>query len=91
MNAAANTVEVPSHLEMDIRRPNGVVETVIHPTWKSMSEKTAAQVRKATKDAGRGELIAYRNVTKLATYTMSAADRADAASESVQRYLNKTA
>ena len=87
----ANTFEVPSHVEMDIRRPNGSIETVRHPTWRSMSEKTAAMVRKATKDAGRGDLIAYRNVTKLVEVKMSAADKADAASERVQRYLDKTA
>ena len=88
---AAKTFEVPSHVEMDMRRPNGVVETVRHPTWRSMSAKTAEMVRKASKDAGRGDLIAWRNVTKLETYTMSAADLADAASERVQTYLNKTA
>jgi hypothetical protein len=91
MNAAANTFEVPSHLEIDVRRPNGVVETVIHPQYKQWAPKDFAAFCVAMKKAGKGEGVAYRNVTKLATYTMSAADKADAASEGVQRYLDKTA
>ena len=91
MSAAINTFEVPSHLEIDIRRPDGSVETVTHPKLKQWLPKDFAAFNAAMKKAGKGEGIAYRNVTKLATYTMSAADKADAASEGVQRYLNKTA
>ena len=83
--------EVPSHLEIDIRRPNGVIETVTHPKYKQWLPKDFAAFNAAVKAAGKGEGIAYRNITKLVEVKMSAADKADASSERVQQYLNKTA
>ena len=86
-----NAYEVPSHLEIDIRRPDGTVETVTHPKYKQWLPKDFAAFNAAMKKAGKGEGIAYRNVTTLVEVKMSAADKADAASERVQQYLNKTA
>lgn len=62
----ANAYEVPSHLEIDILRPDGTVETVTHPKYKQWLPKDFAAFNAAMKQA-------------------------DAASERVQQYLNKTA
>lgn len=85
-------MQVASHLELDIRRPNGMVETIVHPQWKQINDRDFAKIVAATKAAGRGDVLAYRNVKKEAgEYVMTAADKADQASERVQKYLNKNA
>lgn len=70
-----STYTTPSHVEIDIRRPNGEIETVnltakaAHMT--EISDRMFAQIQRDTKAAGRGEVLAYRNVriTKELTYT----------------------
>lgn len=57
-------VTVPSHLEITIRRPNGTVETVTHPKFKTITDKDFDAMKAAMKAAGRGECVSYRNVTK---------------------------
>lgn len=59
-----NTIEIPSHLEIDVRRPNGDVETIRHPTMRSLTKQQFAAMQQQTRAAGRGEVLSYRNVTK---------------------------
>lgn len=61
-----DTYTTPSHCEIDIRRPNGEIETV-NLTAKAahLTEISAgmfARIQRDTKAAGRGEVLAYRNV-----------------------------
>lgn len=72
---------VPSHVEIDVRRPSGLVETVTVTNSKTWSASDFSRSKDATAKAGRGELLAYRNVTKQieapAEYAlMSAAEKA---------------
>ena len=73
---------VPSHLEITVRRPNGTVETIVHPQWKQINDRDFAKLVAGTKAAGRGEVLSYRNVTKEiaepAKYArLAAAEKAD--------------
>ena len=56
------TYEVASHVELYINRPNGEKETVIHPSFKAISEPMFDQMVKATKAAGKGFITGYKNV-----------------------------
>jgi hypothetical protein len=88
----ADMINIPSHVEIDVRRPDGTIETVKprHPMNPSaqmtmMSEREFQAMKKATAAAGRGELIAYRNVTKAVEAPKpSAADLAE------MEYIRKT-
>lgn len=75
-----DTIQIPSHVEIDVRRPDGTTETV-RPAGKSMiSELEFGLMKKATAAAGRGELLAYRNVMKTVEAPKpSAADLAEMA------------
>ena len=48
--------------EITIRRPNGVVETIVHPKITAMDAATWARMCKINRETGRGECIGYRNV-----------------------------
>lgn len=54
---------VPSHVEVDVRRPSGEIETVRVPNSKTWSPGNFSACKEATRKAGRGEALAYRNVT----------------------------
>lgn len=72
-----STVNIPSHVEIDVRRPNGDVETITHPTFKSIRESDFAKIKAATAKAGKGECLGYRNVEKaVASYEPTAAELA---------------
>ena len=58
------TISIPSHLEIDIRRPSGVVETIVHPTLQVINARNFSEIKAATAKAGRGECLAYRCITK---------------------------
>lgn len=58
------TLEIADRLELDIRRPSGSVETVVHPTLKTITARNFADIKAATAKAGRGEVLAYRCITK---------------------------
>jgi hypothetical protein len=60
------TLTIPSHVELTIRRPSGEVETVVIPTDRAreLSDGLFAQIVAATKAAGRGDVLAYKNCTK---------------------------
>lgn len=52
--------KIPTKLTITIRRPNGDLEKVIHPTLKSITETQFKQIQRDTAKAGRGDVIDYR-------------------------------
>lgn len=49
--------------ELEIRRPDGNIETVdVSERFMHLTDILVDKIRTATRDAGRGELIAYRNI-----------------------------
>lgn len=84
-------VQVADYCELTIRRPGGDVEIVKSSQVKSMSPALLARMNRDMAKAGRGQVLSYKNITKTAYVTMTDADLADAASEKVQRYLDRTA
>ncbi len=48
--------------EVTIKRPDGKIETLIHPKIDFFNDALLAQMRKAMNDAGRGEVLSYRNI-----------------------------
>jgi len=46
-------------LTLTVKRPNGEVENVIHPTLTHISPFQFAQIQRDTKAAGRGEVLSY--------------------------------
>ena len=81
-------VMVANYAEITVRRPNGVVETIKHPTAREINEAMFSAAKKATKAAGRGDLISYRNIKKATTYTVTAADAATDNSARIERAMN---
>ena len=89
----ANTITIPSHCMVTIRRPNGNTETINYTEATkgqvyTMSEKTLAMVNKLMADAGRGQIISYENITKTAEPLQPSA--ADLAEERYIRQHNAT-
>jgi len=65
-------------VEIDIRRPNGAVETVdITSKYRRLNDAAFAIIRKNTKDAGRGDVLAYRNIEADAEYIKNDVDLID--------------
>ena len=48
--------------EVTIRRPDGTVETVVHPKIDYFTPELFRQMKKAMAEAGRGEVLSYRNI-----------------------------
>ena len=48
--------------EITVRRPNGQIETAAHPKFETLNDVLFAKIVKATREAGRGECIGYRNI-----------------------------
>lgn len=48
--------------EMKIRRPDGRIETIIHPKISRCNDALLRTVNRAMADAGRGQVISYRNI-----------------------------
>lgn len=80
------TYSAPSHVELTIRRPSGVMETVTFPHQKQISKSTFAQIVKATKDAGRGDVLSYTNVTREVAIAPEAIAEMQAMSDAENRY-----
>ncbi len=55
---------VASHVEVTIRRPNGVIETVKVPNSREFGPRDFALCQANTAKAGRGDVLSYTNVTK---------------------------
>lgn len=58
------TIELADRLELTVKRPNGITETIVHPTLKGITETQFKQIQRDTKAAGRGEVLFYHNYTK---------------------------
>ena len=67
------TTSSPVRAELTIRRPNGTVEAVVWPNDSRLSQVKFEQIRKATREAGRGEVLSYSNIAP--TYQMSEMDK----------------
>lgn len=68
------SVQVWAGTELTIRRPDGSVEVVRNDKLGKINDVVFAKVRAATKAAGRGDVLSYRNLTKDAAYTVTQAD-----------------
>jgi hypothetical protein len=63
-----DTVTIPSHCIVTVRRPDGAIETINYTDAtkgkvKEMTERVLSIVNKAMADAGRGQIVAYQNHT----------------------------
>jgi hypothetical protein len=82
------SAQVPSHVEITVRRPNGITETVRMPAQvRELTPGRFAELQKGTKAAGRGDVLSYANITKAATYTVSAADAVTDSGERIERAM----
>jgi hypothetical protein len=46
-------------LTLTVKRPNGEVEHVVHPTMTTITDVQFKQMQRATKAAGKGEVVSY--------------------------------
>lgn len=49
-------------VEVTVKRPDGKIETIIHPKVDYMTPALWSQMTKAMRDANRGECVSYRNI-----------------------------
>ena len=74
------TYNVADHVEIDIRRPNGQIETInytaINPKMTEMVKAQFEKIKAATAKAGRGEAIEFRNVVREVTREVTDEERA---------------
>lgn len=80
-------VQIPDYAELDIRRPNGDIETIKFSGANSLTAVLFAQIKKATLAASRGDVLAYRNVTKPSVVTVTAADAATAQTDAIETMM----
>jgi hypothetical protein len=52
----------PRKTEITVKRPDGKIETLIHPKVDYMTPAIWSQITKAMRDANRGECVSYRNI-----------------------------
>jgi len=52
----------PRKTEVTVKRPDGKIETIIHPKVDFMTPTLWSQMTKAMRDAKRGECVSYRNI-----------------------------
>jgi len=57
-------VQIPMKSLITIKRPNGDLEVVTAPGTKTLNDRLFSRIAEATKRAGRGECISYRNITE---------------------------
>ena len=70
----------PDYCEVTVKRPNGTLEIIKVPGRAELCDAAFAIMKKATKAAGRGDLVSYKNVTRqIADYVMTAADKTNQA------------
>ena len=46
-------------LTLTVKRPNGEIESIVHPKLTFITEAQFKQIQKDTKAAGRGEVLSY--------------------------------
>lgn len=57
-------ITVTSHVELTVQRPNGDIDVVNHPKFKQINDNIFSQIVKGTKNAGKGDVLSYKNCTK---------------------------
>lgn len=77
------SVMIPDYAEIDVKRPNGVVETVRYAAGNKINPALFATMKKATMSAGKGEVLTYRNVEKQSCYVVTTADEMHAHHDAV--------
>lgn len=84
-------VDVPMHVLLTIRRPNGEVEKVkVTPGgFKTINDKIFSQIVAATKTAGRGEVLSYENIkkTEIKILKLTEADIAGIESDNIAKMM----
>jgi len=60
-----NQINVNAGVVLTITRPDGAVERVVNTDWTTLAEKTFAMIQKATREAGRGEVTAWEQITRM--------------------------
>jgi hypothetical protein len=55
-------VIVPRKAEVTVKRPDGTVETIVHPKIDYFTPALFDRFRQAMKDAGRGAALSYHNI-----------------------------
>lgn len=83
------SVQVADHCMVTIQRPDGSTETLRHPKIAKMTDALLRQVNAAMAAAGKGKITVYRNVTRAATYTATAADEATDTSARIERAMQE--
>ena len=70
-------VQVQNGCEIVIHRPDGSVDVVANPAGTNeLNPALFARIKAATKAAGRGDVVSYKNHKKDAVYVVTAADAA---------------
>lgn len=68
-----------------IRRPNGIVETVdVSATYHRLNDASFANIKAATKAAGRGDCLSYTNHTVDASYMLNEVDMVDVSHDQIE-------
>ena len=71
-----------------INRPDGTVDVLKNPGgFREMNAIIFKKIVAATKAAGRGDVVAWENLKKPATYTVSEADAATDSTEKIERTM----
>ena len=81
------TGAVADHCMVTIRRPNGAIETIRHPSIRKMDAVMLDRANKAMAAANRGEIISYANIDRAASYVVSAADAATDSTAQIERIM----
>ena len=55
------------YCEVTVRRPDGAIETIVHPRVQIMTSDLWSKMQAAMTAGGRGECLSYRNVTVVIT------------------------
>lgn len=77
------------YVEITVRRPNGTVETVRHPTLLSMSPNMWTRMVKDTYAAGRGTCLSYDNKVDEEQVPMTLREQREAAAAALATALDR--
>ncbi len=79
---------IADYCELDIQRAGGMVETIRNPnSYRELNDALFARFAKATAAAGKGKVLAYRNIKKVASYVFTAADAATDSTARIERAM----
>jgi len=81
-------VMVPDYCEITINRPDGSVDIVRNPAGRrEINPNFFNTIKAATKKAGRGDIVSYKNYQKESFYTVTASDEAEDSSAQIERIM----